>query len=292
MFNPRRSMIATAMTAAAMIATTAISTTASADSPPPTLCVPAIEDDHAQWWNPEVDVETVEAEFNAGAGLGVADGTRSAVTRMLWDPGEELLMVRVAMTGDESVEPADDRFVLVVSDEDGEIPELFIEFRPLLGCGDPEECEAGRGVSDDAIQYAEATVVTSLSWSPLSDVNPSTDFEIYKPWIEVEIDDSGPITLYHWTLSFALQVPVDGNGDIRPDLHVYGTVLDYVPGPTSDTIVELPTLCESSSPTSNDCLIEGGTHPTDYPDGFPYYTVEQSWPLVRSDCFELELGAP
>ena len=287
MSNPRSFAIA-----AALVATSMTATRASADSSPSTLCVPPVEDGSAYWWNPEVSPEEIEAEFNGGAAMGAAEGTRSAVTRILWDPAEKLVMFRVAVTGDESIEPADDRFVLVVSDEDGEIPELFIEFRPLLECEDPEECEAGAPVSVDAIRYAEASAITSLTWSPLSDDNPSADFEVYKQWIEVEVDDTGPTTQYHWTLSFALQVPTDLAGDIRPDLHVYGTVLDYVPGVTSDTIIELPTLCESSSPTSNDCLIENGTHPTEYPEGFPYGTVEQSWPIVRSDCFELEAVVP
>jgi hypothetical protein len=110
-------------------------------------------------------------------------------------------------------------------------------------------------------------------------VNPSADFAVEDPWIVVE--NVG--TTYAWTVSFALRVPVDAAGDIRPDLRIYGSSWVYDPGFTSGTTWELPVLCTSSSLSSNDCLILPDAL-TDLPGDLPIGNLEDSWSVLRSDC--------
>jgi hypothetical protein len=58
---------------------------------------------------------------------------------------------------------------------------------------------------------------------------------------------------------------------------------------SSDTIVELPVLCTSSSPTSNDCLIGGGPAAGELLDELPVGNLEDSWSVLRSDCVLLAM---
>jgi len=249
---------------------------------PETACLPEINKNGPQWWLPNASAEDIAAEFEPGDMAKVDNDGRLARTSLLWDPVLERVLVRVEVTGDESIEPNDDRFVIALSDDSGTMPELFVGFYPLWDCGDPGDCEGGVALSADAIEYSEATATTSLTWSPLSIDNPSTSFDVVHPWIAVEVDDGGPITTYNWTLTFALEVPVDVSGDIRPDLRAYASAIDHVPGPTSATEIELPVLCTASSPTSDDCLIyNAGMEqlPFDLP-----MAVEDTWTLLSSSC--------
>ncbi len=249
---------------------------------PDTACLPEVQGHGPQWWKPSSVPEDVAAQFDDGAGAKADASGRLARTRLLWDPKRDRVLVRVEVTGDESIEPADDRFILALGDDTGTLPELYIGFRPLLDCADPSACEGGVPLAADAIEYSEATVVTSVTWSALSSVDPSASFDVVHPWIDVFVDDSGPVTTYDWTLTFALEVPVDPSGDIRADLRAYGSVVDHVPGPTSATEIELPMLCTPSSSTSNDCLIYGGGMeqlPLDLPTA-----VADTWTELSSSC--------
>lgn len=249
---------------------------------PATACLPDVANNGPQWWLPNASDEDIAAEFEVGDVAKVESAGRLARTSLLWDPVQERVLVRVDVTGDESIEPDDDRFVIALSDDSGTLPELFVGFFPLRDCGDAGDCEGGAPVSEDAIEYSEATATTSLTWSPLSIDNPSASFEVVHPWVSVEVDDNGPTTTYAWTLTFALEVPVDGSGDIRPDLRAYASAIDHVPGPTSATEIELPVLCTASSPTSDDCLIFGAGM-EEIPFDLPM-AVEDTWTTLSSSC--------
>lgn len=244
-----------------------------------TLCIP--EATGLDWWS-SAATTPVHAPFKQGAVASTSADGKAGVTSMLWDPDADQIVVRVQLWGATGLDPAADRFVLALS-EDGVLPSLFLQFHPLQGCADADAC-GGRGValSSDAVEYSEATSLTSLTWSPLSTTNPSAAFSIEHPWIAVEQDDSGPVTTYDWTLTFALNVPVDGAGQIVDNLAAYGSIIEYEAGPTSATHVELPMLCDSSSPTTDTCSMYGSVGNPQLPADLPTNVAGDWLPLVSS----------
>lgn len=202
---------------------------------------------------------------------------------MVWDAQTSQIWVRVQLRGATSLEPIDDRFVLALS-EDGVLPSLFLQVRPLLHCGDADACGgAGQPLAHDAIEYSEASGITSLTWSAPSTTNPSASFAVVHPWIAVAVHDDGPTTTYDWTLSFALEVPTDAVGQVVDGLSVYGNILDRQPGPTSDTHLEFPLLCTSGSPTTDTCLIDAGGGSPQLPGDLPADSVG-GWTSLSSTC--------
>ncbi len=252
------------------------------------LCVPVSRARAPQWWADDDPVPT-HAPFKQGAVASTNADGKVAVASMLWEPDTSQILVRVQLWGATSLNPEADRFVLALS-EDGAMPSLFVQFRPLLDCADAEACGGtGNALSVDAIEYSEASGITSLTWSTLSSTNPSTSFSIEHPWVAVEEDDSGPVTTYDWTLSFALEVPVDGAGEIVDNLAMFGSVIELEPGLTSDTHVELPVLCESSSVVSDTCLLYASAGLPELPLDLPT-NVADDWTSLSSSCGALELA--
>lgn len=259
-------------------ALTILVTTASAAlAAPDTLCLPDAGANEPAWWNPGLSATKKEARWAGALVRKHAAGTHAARVRALWSPSSERVFFELRVAGDPTLDPDHDAFVVALGDETGTTPELLIRFAPNLDCGGGACADPGAPLDATAVTYAEATVLTSITWSPLSPTTPSGDFTVEHPWVVV--DAAGT-----WTLSFALHVPVDAAGDIRPDLRIYGNALAYDPGITSGTYHEHPLLCRSSSISTNDCsLAPGFTVPDDLPVG----NLEDSWSILRSDCLGL-----
>jgi hypothetical protein len=261
-------------------------TAGAAQAAPDQLCVPDAGSPAPQWWNPGLTPKAKEARWSGALVRKKTAGGRSARMRALFGPAEQTVYFELAVSGDPSLDAAHDAVLLGLGDEAGALPELFVSFSPIAACPDAAAC-AGDGVPLDAsaIQFAEAIpTVTSLGWGALTETNPSADFFIDHPWVRV----SELAGVYTWTLSFALVVPVDAAGDIRPDLRIYGNGVAYHPGWTSGTYTELPVMCTSSSVTSDDCLIGVGFL-TDLPGDLPYQNMDDTWSVLRSDCVALSL---
>lgn len=245
----------------------------------PQLCVPDADKAGPKWWKPTANPKAIDLRFATGASLGPVQNEATAQARILWDPHHERALVRVAVTDVESLDP-EDAFVFVVSDAAGVRPELLVRFRPLQGCTDPLACRGnGVGLGGAAIDYAHATATTSLTWTALSPHNPMADRTVTHPWIQTRQYDEGQ---FGWTLTFAVDLPTDGAGDIAAQTRVFGSVVERVDGPTSTTELELPVLCESGSPTSDECAMVG-IGDIELPDDLPL-AVESSWVLLSSDC--------
>lgn len=254
-------------------ALTILVTASAAVAAPDTLCLPDAGANEPAWWNPGLSATKKEARW-AGALVrkhNVAGGT--ARLRALWSPASERLFVEVRVGGDTTIDPDHDAFVVVLGDAAAIYPELLIRFAPVAGCLGGACAYPGAALDASAVVFSEATVLTSITWSPLSPTTPSGDFSVEHPWVVA--DASG------WTLSFALHVPVDAAGDVRPEQRIYADVLAYDPGFTSGTFVEHPILCTPTSVISNDCsLFPGFEAPADLPVGI----LEEAWSILRSDC--------
>jgi hypothetical protein len=248
---------------------------------PDHLCLAPRSGAMPAWWTNRGPAQK-ESRWTGATVRNLVAGDHQARLRTLWNPSGETVYVELRVEGDTSLDALQDEALFAFSDGTGNAPALYVHFSPLASCGAGGCLNAGAMVPGTAIQYSEATVVTSTSWSPLSPTNPSPDFFVDHPWVVVE--DNG--TDYTWTLSFALQVPVDAAGKIRKNLRVYGNAVAYEPGPTSGTLNELPILCTSSSMTSNDCLVHSGSAP-ELPDDLPTGGIQNTWTLLSSGlaCF-------
>lgn len=245
----------------------------------PQLCVPDAANPGPRWWKPNTDPADVELQFAAGATLGPVHNDAVAQARALWDPQHDRALIRVDVDDVEALDP-EDAFVFAVSDSTGERPELLVRFRPLIDCLNPAACGGrGVGVDSEAIDYAYATALTSPTWTPLGPKNPMFGRSVKHPWIQTHHGDDGQLG---WTLTFAIELPTDIAGDIAPDVRVFGSVVDRIHGITSDTELELPVLCESGSPTSDECIMSG-IGEIEVPDDLPT-AVESSWALLSTTC--------
>jgi hypothetical protein len=262
---------------------------ATAHAVPDQLCVPDVAGAEPAWSNPGLSPAKKERRWDGALVRKLSAGVHDARLRALYSPAAETVYVELLVDGDPSLDAGADLFLVALGDETGTVPELFIRFDPAQACAIPADC-AGAGVALDpsAISYAAATSgPSSLTWGELSTVNPSASFAVANPWIVVT-EVAGTFTT---VLSFELVVPVDASGEIRPDLRIYGNAVVHVPGISSATIAELPILCTSSSPTSNDCLIGIGPL-TDLPSDLPIGNLEDSWSVLRSGCPALQLWIP
>jgi len=245
----------------------------------PTLCLPDVAKPGAQWWKSNAKPAASKLQFAAGATLGPAGTGFSAQARTLWDPDHQRALVRVDVKDVEALDP-EDAFVFAVSDATGTRPELLVRYQPLAQCPNVAACDGhGVGLTESAIEYTYATGITSLTWTPLEHENPMSDRTVTHPWIETRQQDNGKVG---WTLTFAIELPTSGAGDIASNTRVFGSVVDRVHGPTSDTELEAAVLCESGSPTSDECAL-GGVGEIALPGDLPI-AVGSSWALVSSKC--------
>lgn len=245
----------------------------------PTLCLPDVAKPGPQWWKSSAKPAAIELQFAAGATLGPAGAGFVAQARTLWDPNHQRALVRVDVQDVEALDP-EDAFVFAVSDATGTRPELLVRFQPLAQCPGVAACDGhGAGLTESAIEYAHATGITSLTWTPLTHDPPMPNRTVTHPWIQTQQQDNGK---FSWTLTFSIELPTVAGGEIAPKTRVYGSVVDRVHGVTSDTELEAAVLCESGSPTSDECAL-GGPGEIVLPGDLPA-AVASSWPLVSSRC--------
>jgi hypothetical protein len=243
------------------------------------LCVPETNP-APQWWNAALSPAQKEARWDDADVRMLSSGAYTARVRSVWKPSQETVYFELSVQGDRALHASGDVVLFALGDETGTLPELFIRFAPVQDCAvNPAACD-GDGVAlvGTSVLFSAATFSgTSITWSKLTTNNPSADFVVEHPWVVVEPVGSA----YDWTLSFALQVPVDGSGEIWPDLRIYGNAVMRESGPTSYTEYEFPLLCTSSSVTSNDCLIYDGPG-AQVPYDLPIGNMVDSWPVLES----------
>ena len=77
-------------------------------------------------------------------------------------------------------------------------------------------------------------------------------------------------------------VPLDASGEIRPDLKLYVNAVPCWTNYFSGTFYELPPVCTSFAPFTDDCMVyfQGDTElPMDLP-----LMIEETWPELQSGC--------
>lgn len=228
------------------------------------------------WWSPMLSAAKREARWKHAWVNQLDDGTHAARMRAIWSPQGDAVYVEVRVDGDPALDAEGDAFVLAITDDSQSAPQLLIRFTPVSGCANWFDCDgAGAALGASAIHYAAATMGTSLTWTALDEVNPSTDFAVAHPWVVVERSAT-----FSWTLSFVLEVPTDGSGDFV-GRRLYGNAIAYDPGVTTGTFYELPLLCTPTSLTSNDCLLYSGPAPQ-LPQALPVGIIADAWPLVEA----------
>ncbi|MCX4247426.1 hypothetical protein [Paraliomyxa miuraensis] len=247
--------------------------------------VPGAASKTPEWWNPGLSESQHEVRWN-GATVRTDDDSATPElgrSRMIWDKSSRTVFFELEVNGDPSVDANQDLVLLSVANAAGTAPELFISFQPLRGCTTVSNCTGnGAALSTSAIRYSAASASgTSVTWGPLSGTNPNPAFTIDHPWVQVRPVTSGGTTTYNWTLRFAMQVPVE-SGHVRPNLRIYGNAVMYMPGPTSGTAVEMPLLCNPSSPTSNDCLMFSSGSTSSLPESLPTGNMGATWPVLES----------
>ena len=261
--------------------------------------VPGPQPKHPEWWNPALSASQRETRWTGATSIydvgSVAPNLGSG--RVIWDEPSQRLFFQLEVDGDPTIDDDEDIVMLAVSDPTGTAPDLYVQFQPLRNCSPVSNCTGlGAAVSSSSVQYSQATGGTSITWSTLSTTNPSSQWTVHHPWVEVRPLGSGSAAPYRWTLRFALEIPVEvATGEAWPNLRTYGNAVMYMQGPTSGTAVELPLLCDPSSPTSNDCLVfSSGITPL--PAGLPVSNMGTVWSHVTtgdlSACDGVELLRP
>lgn len=249
--------------------------------------VPGAAVKHPEWWNPALSESQREVRWT---GASVRTDTQSSApelarSRMIWDAPTRTVFFELEVNGDPSINSTQDIVMLSVANSAGTAPELFMQFQPLRNCSPVTNCTgSGAAMAPSSIQYSGATGTgTGITWSSLSSTNPSTEFTITHPWVQVREVSSGGTTSYDWTLSFAMQVPVDGAGQVRPNLRLYGNAVMYVPaGFGAGTAVEFPLLCNPSSGFNNDCLMFSGPSGGALTEALPTGNMAALWPVLES----------
>lgn len=248
---------------------------------PEAVCVPDLVGPPPLWCDAGLTAEEKDARWSNALVDKATNGDHDARLRALYDQGT--LFVDVLVAGDPTLDPGSDVVLFALSDATGAAPELLIRFDPLAACPDELSCVgAGQPVPASAVTYAAAEMgPTSVTWGDLGEENPSADFFVDHVWVTA--DSAGDT--FVWTLSFTLEVPTDAAGELRADQRVYANAVAWWPGWTSGTYTELPLLCDSSSPTSDDCRINFDAL-TELPDDLPTGNLEDSWALLETGCCE------
>ena len=166
------------------------------------LCLPSV-DPGPNWWTPS----RKGPDWSGAVKRGVVTEQTRATLRSVWTPGRDVASFEVRVAHDPSIDPDHDAVIVMVSDASGTVPELYIRFSPLLDCVTPGSCTgAGAPLAADAIEYAEASMGISLSWSSVSPDNPDLDIVVTHPWVSLVPADGD----HTWTLQFALSLPATG----------------------------------------------------------------------------------
>lgn len=241
---------------------------------PEEICLPDA-DPTPDWWTPGITAARRESRWADAVVREQTDGTRTARLRSIWSPQWDKVYFELRVQGDVALDD-EDAFVMAITDAAQTLPELYIELHPNEQCPLPSSCAGGVAIDASSILYAAATDGgTSLTWSDLTEDNPSSDFTIYHPWIRTTRTGS----TFTWTMSFAMTVPTTGGDFI--DRRIYGNAIVYDPGITSGTYDEFPLWCTSSSMVSNDCLIYAGPSP-ELPADLPVGAMNDTWTTVEA----------
>jgi hypothetical protein len=246
--------------------------------------VPGAANHTPEWWNTTLSESQREVRWT-GAAVRTDDQSSTpelSRTRMIWDSPSQTMFFEFEVNGDPSINTSQDMAVLTLGNTAGTAPDLFIRVQPLRGCSTVANCTgAGSAISNSAISYSQATVLpSSIAWSALSNVNPNPAFTVSHPWVRVREIVSGGTTTYNWTLSFALQVPVDGSGNVRPNLRLYGNAIMYMPGPSAGIAVEFPLLCNPGSGSGSECLMFSGASSGTIMEDVPVTNMGTLWPVL------------
>lgn len=246
--------------------------------------VPGPQPKHPEWWDLSLTDAQRETRWTGATAIYDVGSAAPPVGsgRVIWDKPSKRLFFEFDINGDPSVDASQDIVMLAVSDSSGTDPDLFMQFQPLGVCTPLLSCFGkGKAVTSSWVKYSQASVSTTITWSSLDVNNPSTDWTVLDPWVEVKRYMTSGGFKYDWKLKFALEIPVDlVTGEAWPDLRVYGNAVMYMPG-TSGTAVEYPLLCDPPSPTSNDCLVFSTGFPA-LPGGLPVGNISTQWTHVTT----------
>ncbi len=223
------------------------------------------------WW--DASYSACEHELSWGGATPIPNG------RMVWDQSTQTLFFEVTVTGDNHEDPGSDIIAVSVTPPAGE-PFLSIEFDPMSTCAVADCSEPGLDIASDVwfSMYLPEKSITSDTWTERSQISPTEDVVVVHPWVETTSFGA----TFDWTVRFGLQLEVDTITDeLSSDQRVFVSALHSEMGWTSSTLHEEVLLCESGSPTSNDCLTaNGGIGEPDLPYGLPIFDIESMWPRI------------
>ena len=133
--------------------------------------VPGPQPKHPEWWDPALTAAQRETRWTGAAAIydigSVAPPLGSG--RVIWDASSQRLFFQFDVDGDPSLDYDQDIVMLTVSDPTGTEPDLYIQFRPVHDCNPWSSCSGlGAPVASSWVEYSQATVGTSVTWSPLS----------------------------------------------------------------------------------------------------------------------------
>lgn len=235
-----------------------------------------------EWWTAGLSQSRKEGTWTGAttrtSGQGAAP--QLARSRMIWDKGSQTVFFELEVNGDPSFDPAEDFVMLALSDSTGQKPQLGIQFFPLHDYDDPQ---VGKGIdgpmkTDDG-NGVDYWTIKGEDIMPGDTLPADGDFRVSHPWVVV---DHVAENSYNWKLSFALKVPVDAVGEIRPNLRVYGNVNMY----NGAGQAQFPLLCNSSKSAMNgmDCLmLSGDTYLLKVPGLADSATMASLWPVLGSN---------
>ncbi|MCH9681668.1 MAG: hypothetical protein K0V04_09565 [Deltaproteobacteria bacterium] len=263
--------------------------------------VPGPQPKHPQWWDLSLTDDQRETRWNGATHIHEdVTGPPLSSVRGIWDGGTDRQYFHFEVNADRQIDALQDLVLVAVSDTAGVDPDIYIQFQPLNSCSafPLSDCLGqGRAINAADITYWSASTTGSGTvWTNHGNVNPSAQWTVHEPWVEVE--NTGGPSPWNWKVKFALETPTEsGGGQAFANQKIYGNAIMYFSTGSGGAAVEFPLLCEPS-PGTNDCIIlsSGGTSPlpADLPDDdrWSHLTtgntnacdgVELMRPLVGSD---------
>lgn len=230
------------------------------------LCVeaPPLNVPLPTWWT-GLSENTLETRW--------ANATPFEGGRVLWDNVGKRLFFEVNVAGDTSLDAADDLVAIALTDVNG-APSMYIELAPMVTCA-VTDCSIPTAFAD--VRYARR-LASGFGWGKkTTNVVLST---VRAEHADVTVVDNG--ASFDYRVRFTLRFPIDPIlGQADADQRIYLNVIHEAAGVTTSTVYENPALCESTSPTTNDCLVmdwETGT--ISLPADLPLWDILGMWPRV------------
>ena len=269
--------------------------------------VPGPQPKFPEWWVPGAlgKPQRWTGATNRTGNPSASAAPEMANVRSIWDAPSRRLFLHFSVRGDPQLNPEQDMVALALTDATG-APALYIDVRPLLGCvaGETTDiaavsagCQAGQAVSggspaNPVVRYAAAT--PGGTWGGITPTNPTagSPFEVVDANHWVEVSESGG--LFDWDFKVSLVLPVDGTGQVDPNVRIYSTsFLAFRSGPgIADPVVtfEFPTLCNPDG-IAGTCEMDHGSAGPTLPSAVPDTTTR--WPPLHTgpggDCEGIEL---